>query len=212
MPASIGSNQASPANSAVPSACVFVLVSSMAWSPPALERRKWLVEQTRDYATNLFPPPSLRHRAPSSTQTNTASTRACPPGATSTRRSAMDAVSMPATRTATAFARSTSTRWRGSGCCCVPGFARIEAFRRTSCRFISASSSSCTTRADAAKSCSERSSPAWWRDGHVTTPELNKSHRRNLRRPAAKAHGRPMPRGLNRGKSSRTYPGFMSGS
>jgi len=34
----------------------------MAWSPPALERRKWFVEQTRDYATNLFPPPSLRHR------------------------------------------------------------------------------------------------------------------------------------------------------
>jgi len=61
MPASIGSNQASPANSAVPSACVFVLFSSMAWSPPALERRKWFVEQTRDYATNLFPPPSLRH-------------------------------------------------------------------------------------------------------------------------------------------------------
>ena len=33
----------------------------MAWSPPALKRRKWFVEQTRDYATNLFPPPSLQH-------------------------------------------------------------------------------------------------------------------------------------------------------
>jgi len=34
----------------------------MAWSPPALERRKWFVEQTRDYATNLFPPHPRRHR------------------------------------------------------------------------------------------------------------------------------------------------------
>src|SRR3954467_10327831 len=63
MPASIGSNQASPANSAGPSACVLVLSCSMAWSPPALERRKWLVEQARDYPTNPFPPHSRRHRA-----------------------------------------------------------------------------------------------------------------------------------------------------
>src|SRR4051794_26671972 len=61
MPASIGSNQASPANSAGTSACVLVLSCSMAWSPPALERRKWLVEQARDYATNLFPPHPRRH-------------------------------------------------------------------------------------------------------------------------------------------------------
>jgi len=40
-----------------------VLFSSMAWSPPALERRKWFVEQTRDYATNLFPPHPRRHQA-----------------------------------------------------------------------------------------------------------------------------------------------------
>ena len=33
------------------------------WSPPALERRKWLVEQARDYATNLFPPHPRRHQA-----------------------------------------------------------------------------------------------------------------------------------------------------
>src|SRR3954462_2974709 len=61
MPASIGSNQASPANSAGPSACVLVLSCSMAWSPPALERRKWLVEQARDYAPNPFPPHPRRH-------------------------------------------------------------------------------------------------------------------------------------------------------
>src|SRR3954451_10890977 len=61
MPASIGSNQASPANSVGPSACVLVLSCSMAWSPPALERRKWLVEQARDYATNPFPPHPRRH-------------------------------------------------------------------------------------------------------------------------------------------------------
>src|SRR3954454_9735578 len=47
MPASIGSNQASPANSAGPSACVLVLSCSMAWSPPALQRRKWLVATNR---------------------------------------------------------------------------------------------------------------------------------------------------------------------
>src|SRR4051812_10048644 len=64
MPASIGSNQASPANSVGPSACVLVLSCSMAWSPPALERRKWLVEQARDYATNPFPPHPRRHRHP----------------------------------------------------------------------------------------------------------------------------------------------------
>jgi len=33
----------------------------MAWSPPALKRRKWFVEQTRNYATNLFPPHPRRH-------------------------------------------------------------------------------------------------------------------------------------------------------
>jgi len=38
-----------------------VLFSSMAWSPPALKRRLWFVEQTRDYATNLFPPHPRRH-------------------------------------------------------------------------------------------------------------------------------------------------------
>ncbi len=42
-------------------------------------------------------------------------------------------------------------------------------------RGISASSSLCTTHADAAKPCSERLSPAWWRDGPGTTPEPNKS-------------------------------------
>jgi len=45
----------------------------------------------------------------------------------------------------------------------------------TSCAFISASSSSCTTRVDAAKPCSAPSSPAWLRDGPGTTPEPNKS-------------------------------------
>ena len=60
----------------------------------------------------------------------------------------------------TASARSTSTRWKASGPCCAPGCARTGASRRTSCRSISASSSSCTTRADAAKPCSARSSPA----------------------------------------------------
>src|SRR3954465_11129574 len=51
-PPSIGSNQASPENS--PCSAVALLLSlSMAWSPPALERRSWLVEQAGDYATQI---------------------------------------------------------------------------------------------------------------------------------------------------------------
>src|SRR5215210_5714872 len=53
MPASIGSNQVSPANSPAPSASV-VLPCSMAWSPPARQRRSWLVEQGGGYATPRF--------------------------------------------------------------------------------------------------------------------------------------------------------------
>src|SRR3954453_14763955 len=51
-PASIGSNQASPANSPC-SAAALLLSLSMAWSPPALERRSWLVTQAGDYATQI---------------------------------------------------------------------------------------------------------------------------------------------------------------
>src|SRR3712207_4847692 len=51
-PASMGSNQAAPANSAGSFDSV-VLSSSMAWSPPALERRSWLVEQAGDYAAPI---------------------------------------------------------------------------------------------------------------------------------------------------------------
>src|SRR3954451_16056766 len=53
MPASIGANQASPANSPVPPAAV-VLSCSMAWSPPALERRSGSLRQAGDYATTRF--------------------------------------------------------------------------------------------------------------------------------------------------------------
>src|SRR4051794_32887843 len=84
---------------------------------------------------------------------------AYPPGATGTRRSATGAASMRAMRTATASARCTSTPLRASGRYCAPGCARTAASRKTSCRSISASSSSCTTHADAAKPCSEPSSP-----------------------------------------------------
>ncbi len=59
--AAVGREEALPADSVVPSACVFVLFSSMAWSPPALKRRLWFVEQTRDDVTNLFPPHPRRH-------------------------------------------------------------------------------------------------------------------------------------------------------
>src|SRR5215211_3029344 len=55
IPASIGSNQASPANKdAACAACIVVLSSPMAWSPSARQRRSWLVEQAGDYATIQF--------------------------------------------------------------------------------------------------------------------------------------------------------------
>src|SRR4051794_38750118 len=53
MPASIGSNQASPANNPVPSATV-VLSCAMAWSPPACQRRTGSLQRTGDYATTRF--------------------------------------------------------------------------------------------------------------------------------------------------------------
>src|SRR4051794_22250650 len=68
---------------------------------------------------------------------------------------------MPATRTATASARCTSTRWRVSGHCSAPGCVRIAASRRRSCQSTSASLSSCTTRAGAEKPCSVPLSLLW---------------------------------------------------
>jgi len=47
---------------------------------------------------------------------------------------------------------------RGSGRCCGPGCARTATSRRRSCRSSLASSKSCMTRADTAKSCSAPSS------------------------------------------------------
>ncbi len=61
----------------------------------------------------------------------------------------------------------------GFGHYCAPGCARTGASRRTSCPSISASSSLCTKRADAAKPCSARSSSAWLRDELLTAPEAN---------------------------------------
>jgi len=70
-------------------------------------------------------------------------------------------------------ASSVNPLWPGS----VLGTdARTGASRKTSCRSTSASSSSCTTRADAAKPCSAPLSQAWWHDEPVITPEPNKSH------------------------------------
>jgi len=66
---------------------------------------------------------------------------------------------MPVTRTETGFARSISIGWKGFGRCCASGCARIGASRKTNCPFISASSSSCTMHADAAKPCLAPSSP-----------------------------------------------------
>src|SRR3954451_10606488 len=53
-PASIGSNQASPLNSSLPSVSAVVLFCPMAWSPPALERRSGALQRTGDYAASRF--------------------------------------------------------------------------------------------------------------------------------------------------------------
>src|SRR4051794_15687284 len=87
---------------------------------------------------------------------------------------------MPATRTGTDSARSMSTRWRGSGPCCVPGCGRTGASRRRSCPSTSASSSSCTTPGAGAGPCSANSSPPWWREV-PTTPDPDKSVDRIIR-------------------------------
>jgi hypothetical protein len=66
--ASSGSNQASPANS--PSAAAApLLFPSKAWSPPARQRRSWLVEHAGGYAAPNSPPhprqrPSASRPAP----------------------------------------------------------------------------------------------------------------------------------------------------
>src|SRR4051794_21224225 len=100
---------------------------------------------------------------------------ACRTGATGTRPSAMATASMPATTMATAFARSTSTRPRASGPCCVPGSGRTVASRRRSCRPISASSSSSTTLVAGARRSSAPSLQAWSPRPMLTTPKPDKS-------------------------------------
>src|SRR4051812_23626588 len=99
-----------------------------------------------------------------------ASTPACPPGAISTKRSAMPGANTPATRTGMASARCTSTPSRGSGPCYAPGCDRTEVSRRRSCHSISASSSSCTTHAAAAKPCSAPLSLPWSHDSPPQHP------------------------------------------
>lgn len=59
------------------------------------------------------------------------------------------------------IARCTSTRWKASG----PRCARTAAFRRSTCRFISPSSSSCTTFSAEAKHCLASSWPTLSADG-----------------------------------------------
>src|SRR4051794_1330174 len=53
-PDSIGSNQASPANGPMLPSGVVMLSCSMAWSPPALERRTGSLLRTGDYAARRF--------------------------------------------------------------------------------------------------------------------------------------------------------------
>src|SRR4051795_10933115 len=82
---------------------------------------------------------------PSSTPTSTTSTPGWKSGGTGTKPCVTPGASTRATRTATASARCTSTRWRASGPCCAPGSGPTAASRRRSCRSTSPSSGSCTT-------------------------------------------------------------------
>jgi hypothetical protein len=74
-------------------------------------------------------------------------------GDTDTRPFATDAANMRAIRTATAFMKSMSIRWRAFGRCCVHGCDRIAASPKKSCRSTSRSSSSCTTPENVEKRC-----------------------------------------------------------
>jgi transposase-like protein len=91
-------------------------------------------------------------KARTSIPTSIASTPSFLVSATATRPSVMVEANTPATRTVMGSARSTSTPSRASGRFCDPGC--IAAFRRRSCRSISASSSSFTMLADAERLCS----------------------------------------------------------
>src|SRR4051812_12583010 len=122
-------------------------------------------------------------RAPgtlSSTPTSTTSTPGWKSGATATRPCVTPGASTRATRTATASARCTSTRWRASGPCCAPGCGPTAASRRRSCRSTSPSSSSCTTPGAGVRPSSVNSSPPWWREV-PTTPDPDKSVPRCVR-------------------------------
>src|SRR5690349_5220509 len=80
-----------------------------------------------------------------------------------------------------ASARCTRTLSRVSGHCSAPGYVRIAASRRRSCRSISVSLSSCITRAGAEKPCSAPLSLPWSGDCSIT-PEADKSLLENLPR------------------------------
>src|SRR5947209_3987603 len=95
-----------------------------------------------------------------------------------TRRCVMPAVSMRVMTMVTASAKSTSTPSKASGRCCVPGCVRTAASRRTNCRSILASFSSCTTHVGVEKLCSGPLLVPSSRKATIT-PEPDKSHARN---------------------------------
>src|SRR3954470_839812 len=94
-------------------------------------------------------------------------------GATATRPSAMPRANTHAMTTATAFARSTSTRSRASGRCCAPGCVPTAASPKRNCPPISASSSSFTTLVSAERHSSAPSLPPSSPDPH-DHPEIRK--------------------------------------
>ena len=100
-----------------------------------------------------------RQGHPDPIPTSTTSMLVWKTGATATRPSAMPMANTHAMTTATAFARSTSTRSRASGRCCAPGCVPTAASPKRNCPPISASSSSFTTLVSAERHSSAPSLP-----------------------------------------------------
>ena len=125
--------------------------------------REFAVEIVRKLRSAPFGKPRL-HRARRSTLTSTTSTADGKNGATNIARSIPDAGNMLATTMATGSTKFTSTRGRAAGRCGDPGFDLTAAFRQRSCRSMSGSFSSSTTRENAEKRCSNRSSQSSSRD------------------------------------------------
>ena len=121
--------------------------------------------------------PKSSAREPKYLQTSTIYMPVYPPGDINIRRSVTVGASMPATRTATASMRFTSTRWRASGPSCDHGCDRIAEFHRKSSRSILASSNSPITHAKEERRSSAHCLPPWSLEMLTVTPDHGMSQK-----------------------------------